>query len=107
MARKSTPGTSQTQAAEVTIFRLKPGFTSAQATAAGRDIDAWLRRRPGFVSRTMLQKPDGSIIDVVVWKSVEDGQSSSERLMDETATSDFHAMVEPASVSWYLAPVLI
>jgi len=94
-------------AAEVTVFRLKPGLGSSQAIAAGRDIDAWLRRQPGFVSRTMLEEPDGSIMDVVIWESEQDGHSSSERLTDETATSPFHDLVDPASVRWYLAPVLL
>jgi hypothetical protein len=103
VARQAPPG----GAAEITVFRLKPGLKPSQAIAAGRDIDAWLRRQPGFVSRTMLQEPDGSIMDVVVWKSEQDGRSSSERLMDETATSPFHDLVDPASVRWRLAPVLI
>jgi hypothetical protein len=107
MARKVAAELSPGKAAEVTVFRLKQGLGSSHAIAAGRDIDAWLRRQPGFVSRTMLEEPDGSIMDVVVWKSEQDGQSSSERLMDETATSPFHDLVDPVSVRWYLAPVLL
>lgn len=107
MARNVTAESPLGKVAEVTIFRLKPGFEASDAIAAGRDIDAWLRRQPGFVSRTMLQEADGSILDVVVWKSEQDGQSSSEQLMDETATSAFHDMVDPATVKWYFAPALL
>lgn len=98
---------SQGKAAEVTVFRLKPGVPAPQAISAGRDIDGWLRRQPGFLSRTLLEEPDGSIMDVVIWRSQQDGRSSSERLIDETATSPFHDLVDPASVRWYLAPVLL
>ena len=107
MARSVAAKLSRGKAAEVTAFRLKPGLRSRQAISAGRDIDAWLRRQPGFVSRTLLEEPDGSIMDVVIWRSHQDGQKSSERLMAETATSPFHDLVDPASVRWYLAPVLL
>lgn len=95
------------QAAEVTSFRLKPGITARQAVAAGRDIDAWLRRQPGFVCRLMTATADGAITDTVVWASERDGRTSSGRLMAETASSPFHALVDGATVDWRFATVLI
>ncbi|MGJ5022503.1 hypothetical protein [Bradyrhizobium oligotrophicum] len=95
------------QAAEVTSFRMKPGIAAKQAVEAGRDIDAWLRQQPGFVSRLMISNADGSITDIVVWRSERHGQNSSRRLMAETASSPFHAMVDGKSVDWRFAAVLI
>lgn len=107
MASKIAAAKATGMIAEITVFRLKPGLGPSHVIEAGQDIDAWLRRQPGFVSRTMLRETDGSIMDIVVWKSEQDGRSSSARLMDETATSPFHDLVNPASVRWSLAPVLL
>lgn len=55
----------------------------------------------------MFENADGSIIDIVVWKTEHDGRNSSGRLMGETAASRFHEMVDLASVDWRLAAALI
>ncbi len=107
MTRTTRPGNGLRQAAEVTSFRMKPGVTAKDAVEAGRDIDAWLRRQPGFVSRLMIASADGTITDIVVWKTQRDGRASSERLMAETASSRFHELVDSRSVDWSFADVLI
>lgn len=107
MTSRTDQARSRTRTAEVTSFRMKRGITADQAVEAGRDIDAWLRQQPGFVSRIMISNLDGSITDIVVWRTVQDGRSSSERLMAETAGSRFHVLVDAASVDWTFATVLI
>ncbi len=98
---------SDPQVAEVTSFRMKPGITAKDAAEAGRDIDAWLRGQPGFVSRLMVGSADGTITDIVVWETERDGRASSERLMAETGSSRFHALVDGGSVDWSFAEVLM
>jgi len=107
MASRTQQSSGLPQVAEVTWFRMKPGITAKQAVEAGRDIDAWLRRQPGFVSRLMISNTDGSITDIVVWATEQDGRNSSGRLMAETAGSRFHALVDGTSVDWTFAAVLI
>ncbi|MBI1171320.1 hypothetical protein GC209_07965 [bacterium] len=107
MTRKVAAQIPQARVAEVTVFRLRPGLGSSQVIAAGRDIDAWLRQQPGFVSRMLLEEADGSIMDVVVWQSQQACQDSARRLMDETAASAFHDLVAPATIRWHLAEVLL
>lgn len=107
MARTTRQANGVHQSAEVTSFRLKAGVTAKDAVQAGRDIDAWLRKQPGFVSRLMFVNADGMITDVVVWKTERDGRVSSGRLMAETASSRFHELVDGTSVDWSFADVLI
>lgn len=107
MARTTRRGNGMRQSAEITSFRMKPGITAKDAVEAGRDIDAWLRRQPGFVSRLMIGNADGTITDIVVWKTERDGRASSGRLMAETASSRFHELVDGGSVDWSFDDVLI
>ena len=46
-----------TEAIEVTTFRLN-GRSCAEFVAANADIDAWLRRQPGFLSRRIAERDD-------------------------------------------------
>jgi hypothetical protein len=94
------------ETAELTVFRLKKGHGAEDVRKAGRDIDRWLRRQPGFVSRSMVEHPDGSIIDIVVWRTEQEGRSSAARLLGETAASAFHDMVESDTVQWHFGRVL-
>lgn len=107
MAPKTSRKNGEATVAEITSFRLKRGITPEQAVEAGHDIDAWLRRQPGFVSRTMVARPDGVVTDIVLWRSEQDGRASSERLMAETAASEFHGLVDFASVDWTFASMVI
>lgn len=105
--RKTRRASRVAHCAEITSFRMKPGITALQAVETGRDIDAWLRRQQGFVSRLMVGNADGTITDIVVWLTEKDGRNSSGRLMAETASSRFHGLVDGASVDWTFAAVLI
>ena len=66
--------------------------------SANRPINAWLKQQPGYKSRHLTKKDDGSWLDLVVWNSLEEAQSASARLMKEFADSDFMKMFDPDSV---------
>lgn len=53
-----------TDAIEVTTFELAD-CSVADFVAANQEVDAWLRLQPGFRSRAIALKPDGSIVDVL------------------------------------------
>jgi hypothetical protein len=93
-----------TEAIEVTTFRLN-GQSCTQFVAANADIDAWLKRQPGFRSRRIAERDDGTIVDVLVWASVEAGRNAASGIMTEMGHSPVHAMIDQRTVDWTVAPV--
>ncbi|WP_136616357.1 MULTISPECIES: hypothetical protein [Mesorhizobium] len=93
-----------TEAIEVTTFRLN-GQSCTQFIAANADIDAWLRRQHGFLSRRIAERDDGTIVDMLVWASVEAGRNAASGIMTEMGHSPVHAMIDQRTVDWTVAPV--
>jgi hypothetical protein len=93
-------------AIEVTTFKLRSGLMVADFILANTDVDAWLLRQPGFISRRIAQRDDGMIIDMLVWASVRHGEDGAARLVRELADSPAHAAIDQASVSWTVSPVV-
>lgn len=93
------------QALEVTAFNLGPGLTVEDFILANTDVDAWLLKQPGFVSRRIAERDDGAIIDMLVWASVEAGEDGAARLMVELASSPVHAAIDQSSVEWTVSPI--
>jgi len=93
------------QAIEVTTFKLKQGLTIEDFLTANIDVDAWLRKQSGFVSRRIAQRDDGVVVDVLVWTSVAEGEDGAARLMTELADSPVHAAIDQATVDWTVSPV--
>jgi hypothetical protein len=92
-------------AIEITSFRLRC-CSPAQFIAANAELDVWLGRQPGFRSRTIAERADGFILDVLVWDSVELGEASAARLMDELRDSVVHTLIDMRTVTWTVSPVL-
>src|SRR3979409_411327 len=93
-----------TEAIEVTTFRLN-GQSCKQFVAANADIDAWLKRQPGFLSRRIAERDDGTIVDVLIWASVEAGRKAAGGIMTEMGHSRGHGCVLQRTVDWTVAPV--
>ena len=93
------------QAIEVTTFKLKRGLTIEDFLTVNTDVDAWLLKQPGFVSRRIAQRDDGVVVDVLVWTSVADGEDGAARLMVELADSSVHAAIDQRTVDWTVSAV--
>ncbi len=94
------------RAVEIARFKLAAGHSAEDFVRANTDVDPWLQRQPGFVSRWMTFGDDGILTDVVVWESVAHGEASAERLMVELAASPVHAVIDQRTVSWSVMPIL-
>ncbi|HJV40872.1 hypothetical protein [Caulobacter sp.] len=101
MTRASAP-----QAIEITRFNLAPGLSIGDFVRANADVDAWLVRQPGFVSRRIAQDEGGEVIDMLIWESAAQGEAAASRLMSELASSPVHAAIDQRTVSWTVAPVV-
>lgn len=55
---------------EITTLRPAAGRTAEDFVEANADIDTYLRRRPGFLWRRIVETDDGRIIDVVAYDSL-------------------------------------
>jgi hypothetical protein len=94
-----------TEAMEITTFKLVKGRSGDDFIAANADIDAWLKRQPGFRSRRIVEKDDGTIVDLLLWNSAAEAEASMHRLMDELRDSPVHSMIDQRTVSWNVWPV--
>ena len=89
---------------EITTFKIK-GCTFAAFIKANASIDEWLKKQSGFQSRRIAKQEDGTIVDMLIWDSVEAGTDAMHRIMTETADSKVHAMINQNTVSWNMFPV--
>lgn len=102
-ATPSMPG----EALEITSFRLVAGLSGNDFVRANDDINAYLRRQPGFRWRRIVEAADGSITDIVAWESVADAERSAAGIMTEMADSPVHATIDQRTVDFTIAPVLL
>jgi hypothetical protein len=100
MKNTNTPG-----GLEMTTFKLIKGKTYQDFIVANADVDAWLKVQPGFQARHIAQKPDGTIMDALLWESQASGTSAMQRLIEELAGSSVHSLIDHGTVSWNIYPV--
>lgn len=91
---------------EIVSFRLKPG-AAADFVAKNGIVTDWLSRQPGFLSRHLGERDDGSWVDVVRWQSLEQAQAAAQRIMTEIGECEAMQAIEPASVSMSHAAVAL
>jgi hypothetical protein len=94
-----------TEAVEITTFRLAKGVTMQGFITVNEDIDAWLRKQPGFVSRRICQRDDGTIVDVLLWTSAKAGRKAAAGVVTEMAQSPVHAAIDQSTVDWSVCTV--
>ena len=90
---------------EMTTFQLEKGRTYQDFIDANADVDSWLKKHQSFLSRHIAQKPDGAIIDTLIWDSVADGTNAMHKLMSELSDSPVHDVINQDTVSWNIYPV--
>ena len=97
-------GKTKTEGIEITTFKIK-GCTFAEFIKANASIDEWLKKQPGFQSRRMAKKEDGTVVDMLIWDSVEEGTDAANRIIAETSDSKVHSLINQGTVVWNMYPV--
>jgi hypothetical protein len=92
------------QAVEVTTFKLRK-VSCTEFVRANADIDEWLLRQPGFISRRIAERADGTILDILIWASKENGEQAARKIMTEMAASPVHDLIEQNTVDWTVTPI--
>ena len=93
------------EALEITTFRLVAGVSCEDLVAANADVDAWLRRQPGFRSRRIAERDDHSIVDMLIWDTAAHGERAAARLLRDLKDSPVHGVIEQSNVVWTIATV--
>ena len=75
-----------TETIELVTFRLATGDAKS-FVAANTMINDWLKEQPGFISRQLGQKEDGSWIDVRAVGQQRCGEDGGAKAMAELATA--------------------
>lgn len=88
------------EAMEITTFRLTAGLTMKDFIAANADVDAWLKKQPGFILRRICEGQDGSVVDMLLWKSAGEGRRAATGIVTELADSLVHAAIDQSTVEW-------
>ena len=88
------------EAMEITTFQLLKGKTIKDFIAANVDVDAWLKKQPGFILRRICEGKDGWVIDMLLWKSARDGQHAAAGIMTELSGSPVHTAIDQSTVDW-------
>lgn len=92
-----------TQSLEIAAFNLT---ADAQDFAvANTEVTAWLSRQPGFKSRLLARKDDGSHLDLIVWESHEAATTAAAK-MGEIMGLRAMSMMDPATMTMSHATVL-
>ncbi len=91
---------------EVTTLRPASGFTARDFVEANADIDAYLRRTPGFLWRHIAETDDGRIIDIVAYDSLAHARAGAAGITGEMTDSPVHATIDHSSVDWQLTTTL-
>ena len=94
----------KTEGIEITTFKIK-NCSFEEFIKANADIHEWLKKQPGFQSRRIAEREDGTVIDMLIWDSVEEGTNAMHRIISETSNSKVHTMINQATVSWNMYPV--
>jgi heme-degrading monooxygenase HmoA len=79
---------------ELVTFRLAKGDTQAFVDA-NASVSDWLKRQPGFVSRHLAEREDGTYLDIVFWQTHADALAASNKMMEEMAQSEAMTMIDP------------
>jgi hypothetical protein len=91
---------------EVTTLRPAAGLGSADFVAANDDINAYLRRQPGFRWRRIVETDDGRIIDIVAYDSRAHAHAGAAGVTGEMAGSPVHETIDHGTVDWQVTTVL-
>jgi hypothetical protein len=92
------------QAIELTTFKLK-NCTLKQFIEANQEIDDFLKRQNGFISRSIFELKKDVVYDLLLWKTAKDGTTAMHKLMTELSDSIVHDLIDQSTVSWNIAPI--
>lgn len=92
------------QAIELTTFKLN-NCTIQEFIEDNKEVDTFLKKQKGFVSRSIFELKKGIVYDLLVWENTEDGTNAMHQLMTELSDSVVHDRIDQSTVSWNIATI--
>lgn len=89
----------ETPVLELVSFRLTQGADPADFVSHAMATEPLLRRQPGFVSRKLVQTPEGLWTDIVEWASLEAATAAAKVVLSDPSFAPFIAAIDMATVS--------
>ena len=83
---------------EIVIYRLKPAVDRDQFLEISARATDWLRQRPGYLGRQLLEDDSGLWVDLVRWATMDDALAAASAFMEVPEAAAFMEAVEPESV---------
>ena len=84
---------------EMVIYRLKGEMDRDQFLEISARATEWLRDRPGYLSRELLQDDSGQWVDLVRWATIDDALAAAAAFMAVPEAAAFMDAVEPESIT--------
>ncbi|EWT02694.1 hypothetical protein N865_04500 [Intrasporangium oryzae NRRL B-24470] len=95
-----------TEVLEITTLQLAGGLTAADFIDANTDINAYLRRQPGFRWRRIVQREDRTILDIVAYDDLARARAGAAGITGEMGDSPVHDTIDHSTVDWQMTTVL-
>jgi hypothetical protein len=83
---------------EIVIYQLKPAVDRDQFLEISARATDWLRQRPGYLGRQLLEDDSGLWVDLVRWATIDDALAAAGAFMEVPEAAAFMDAVEPESV---------
>ena len=84
---------------EIVIYRLKPDVDRDQFIEISTQATEWLRTRPGYLGRELLEDENGQWVDLVRWATIDDALAAASAFMEVPEAAAFMDVVEPESIT--------
>jgi antibiotic biosynthesis monooxygenase (ABM) superfamily enzyme len=84
---------------EIVIYRLKADIDRDHLIEISSRATEWLRDRPGYLGRELLQDESGQWVDLVRWATIEDALAAASAFMEVPEAAAFMDAVEPESIT--------
>ncbi|MFE2974581.1 hypothetical protein [Streptomyces sp. NPDC059258] len=91
---------------EITTLRPAQESSADDFVRANADIDAYLRRQPGFLWRQIVATDDGRLIDIVAYDSPAHARAGAAGITGEMAHSPVHDTIDHETVDWQITSTL-
>jgi antibiotic biosynthesis monooxygenase (ABM) superfamily enzyme len=84
---------------EIVIYRLRADVDRVKFMAISSQATEWLRHRPGYLGRELLEDDGGQWVDLVRWATIEDALAAASAFMEVPEAAAFMDAVEPDSIT--------
>jgi antibiotic biosynthesis monooxygenase (ABM) superfamily enzyme len=84
---------------EIVIYRLKPDVDRSRFMEISNRATEWLRQRPGYLGRELLEDESGQWVDLVRWATMDDALTAASAFMDVPEAAAFMDAVERESIT--------